>query len=96
MIVFTGNKPFFFFTIFYLEGKTDWVSPIVLKCSADFKRNPRQQDYFLKCFIKADYFNPFIHNVEKLPNIFLKSHVVETTRFSKYAGPFFNMHEGVN
>ena len=41
--------------------------------------------------------NPFIHNVEKWPNILLKSFLVNTARFLKYIWPFFNiMNERVN
>ena len=42
-------------------------------------------------------FNPLFHNVEKLPNILLKSYGVHTARFLKYVWSFFNiMHERVN
>ena len=37
-----------------------------------------------------------MHNVGKWPNIHLKSCCVNTTRFSKYVWPFYNiMHERV-
>ena len=40
--------------------------------------------------------NPVFHNVEKWPNILLKSRGVNTARFLKYVWPFFNMKLGVN
>ena len=35
-----------------------------------------------------------MHNVEKWPNMFLKSFVVNTARFLKYVWPFFNIIHG--
>ena len=35
--------------------------------------------------------NPFMHSVEKWPNIFLKSYSLTTARFFKYVWPFFNL-----
>ena len=36
-------------------------------------------------------YNTFIHDVEKWPNLLLKSWGVHTARFLKYVGPFFNI-----
>ena len=36
-------------------------------------------------------FNPLYHDVEKWPNILLKSSGVNTARFLKYVWPFFNI-----
>ena len=35
--------------------------------------------------------NPFMHYVEKLPNILLKSCAVNTARILKYVWPLFNI-----
>ena len=40
---------------------------------------------------KPEIFNAFIHNVEKWPNILLKSCGVNTAKFLKYVLPFFNI-----
>ena len=42
-------------------------------------------------FLTVIWFNPLLHNVEKWPNILLKSCGVNTARFLKYAWPFFNI-----
>ena len=42
------------------------------------------------------FFNPFMHNVVKWPNILSESCGVHTARFLKYVWPFYNiMHERV-
>ena len=45
--------------------------------------------------LSADTINPFMHNVEKWPNI-LKYCGVHTARILKYVWPLFNLHETVN
>ena len=41
--------------------------------------------------------NAFVHNVEKWPNMLLKSCGVKTASFLKYAWPLFNIiHENID
>ena len=47
------------------------------------------------CWLLLVSTNPFIHNVDKWPNILWKSCGVNTAGFLKYVWPFFNMNEKV-
>ena len=47
-------------------------------------------------FLSVYFFNPFMHNVVKWPNILKRSCVVNTARFLKSVWPFYNiMYERV-
>ena len=56
----------------------------------------RRNAIFKKLIIQI-LINPLFHNnVQKWPNILLKSFGVNTARFLKYVWPFYNMKLGVN
>ena len=49
------------------------------------------------CAVGAERVKPFMHNVKKWPNIFLKSCGVYSASFLKYVWPFFGIsHESHN